>query len=138
MTPNHARLLAILTDLAERDEVCPTLLKLGEMAGISTSSVDIGLARLCGSGHIVMDVYHSFRIVQITATGKSTKAIPSKMRARPRLGPTIRTRVAANFAEPLPIETLTIPVSRDPCQRCGIPQFKGCAHFKPETVVIQI
>ena len=138
MRPIDARTLRILGEIADQNEPCPTLMGLSHMIDISPAGVNDALNRLSCEGHISMDVYHSFRVVTITATGKSTREDPSKMRARAHGKSTGRNRIAQSPDNPFERPIRTIPVSRDPCPRCGIPQFKGCAHVRPDVVAVSL
>jgi hypothetical protein len=74
----------MIYDAALRDEPCPTNIDLEDAVGYNTSSGGAKLVRkLEQHGHIRVNRFQRFRIIEITAIGKTTARHPSMRVDRP-------------------------------------------------------
>lgn len=126
ITPRMESLLELLTDVAERGEVCPRNSEIAEsLATPSFHNVSSWMTSLERSGLILVDRIGWERIVTIVSTGKSTGEPPTQRMMRERQDRGIRNTAKNTF------DRETIIVSRDPCRRCGVRGDIGCEHQTP-------
>ena len=115
-TAQGARLLAMLTRYAEEGREAPTNHEMAEYLGIEHSTTaSKALQRLEVRGDVTVQRFKDFRIVTITATGKSTAAADDQPQG--------------DAAGLLP-KLKPVSLDREPCRLCGVRGDIGCRHSR--------
>lgn len=128
----EAIILKVLTEAAERGDVCPmneTLAKL--IGGGKPARASWYIARLQAAGLIEVERWPNARMITIVATGKSTAS--AGLRAQwagsgKKEVPVSVVSTAARQVEP-PVPDV-LPMQRVSCAWCGATSMVGCRHLR--------
>lgn len=128
VTPRMKDILDYLTEVADRDEVCPRNAVIAEAIGVKDAqNLPMWLGRLERDGWIDIERFGFERRVTIKSTGKAT-AMPANVSV-------VRESRHQTTHKDMMVERGVMIVSRDPCLRCGVRGDIGCEHQAPSIPV---
>ena len=137
-TAQGARLLAMLTRYAEEGREAPTNHEMAEYLGIEHSTTaSKALQRLEVRGDVTVQRFKDFRIVTITATGKSTAEAQPPAGAPHTDGAAADDQPQGDAAGLLP-KLKPVSLDREPCRLCGVRGDIGCRHSRATQRLVSV
>ena len=132
------RLLAMLTQYAEEGREAPTNHEMAEHLGIEhATTASKVLQRLEVRGDVAVQRFKDFRIITITATGKSTAAALPPAPSPHTDGAAADDQPQGDAAGILP-KLKPLSVDREPCRLCGVRGDIGCRHSRAAQRLVSV